>query len=82
MTLQQFLTDHANAEMTTEFRLVASKQRSTGIVTIAIYPQGETQPLTFEIDGDTLYRLTPDEGSVTHDGYTEPRKPNDKSDSR
>lgn len=60
MTLQEYLTHEANNGMKTEFRLVASKERSDKVVTIYIHPLGKNGlSLDFEIDGDTLRCITP-----------------------
>jgi hypothetical protein len=68
MTLQDFqdyLTKEGNEGTKTEFRLVASKQRSNKVVTIYIHPLGKDgQSLDFEIDGNTLRCITPDPATV------------------
>ena len=64
-TLQDYLTKEGNEGMKTEFRLVASKQRSDKVVTIYIHPLGKDgQSLDFEIDGNTLRCITPDPATV------------------
>lgn len=64
-TLQDYLTKEGNEGMKTEFRLVASKQRSDKVVTIYIHPLGKDgQSLDLEIDGNTLRCITPDPATV------------------
>jgi len=65
MTLQDYLTKEGNEGMKTEFRLVASRQRSDKVVTLYIHPLGKDgQSLDFAIDGNTLDCITPDPAMV------------------
>ena len=60
MTLQQYLTHEADNGMKTEFRIVASKERSDKVVTLYIHPLGKDGlSLDFEINGNTLRCITP-----------------------
>jgi hypothetical protein len=69
MTLQDYLTDEANSGMKTEFRIVASKERSDRVQTIYIHPLGKDgRSLDFEIDGNTLHCITPDPATVPAGG--------------
>ena len=60
MTLQQYLTHEADNGMKTEFRIVASKERSDKVVTLYIHPLGKDGlSLDFEINGNTVRCITP-----------------------
>ena len=60
MTLQDYLTREANNGMKTEFRIVASKERTDKVTTIYIHPIDKNgQSLDFEIDGNTLRCISP-----------------------
>jgi hypothetical protein len=60
MTLQAYLTLEAGPGIRSDFRLVASKERDTQVVTFYVHPMDRNgQSLDFAISGDTVTCITP-----------------------